>query len=378
MSKFTFDERLDQHANMKVIGVGGAGGNAVNCMIDASLNGIVFIAANTDAQVLALSNASQKLQIGTKLTKGLGAGANPEIGRKAAEESRDMIAESLANTDMVFITAGMGGGTGTGAAPMFAEIAKNEGALTVGVVTKPFEFEGPKRMRQADEGITELRQYVDTLIVIPNEKLFDVVGKKTPFSEAFKIADNVLLNAVKGISDLITTPGLVNLDFADVRTIMKDMGRALMGSGTGTGENRAIDAAQTAISSPLLEDNSIRGAKGILVNITGGSDLTLFDVKDANNVIYEAAGGDSNIIFGAVIDENLSNEIKVTVIATGFDTSEHQRVGVQSEKVVSFKQKEEYDVQPYRRKVQNERRTLHKFDQTEGLEIPSIFRRKDK
>ena len=313
--------------------------------------------------------------MGVQLTKGLGAGANPEIGRKAAEESRDLVEETLLHTDMVFITAGMGGGTGTGAAPLFAEIAKANDILTVGVVTKPFAFEGPKRTRQAEEGIAELRQYVDTIIVIPNEKLFDVVGRKTPFPDAFKIADQVLLNAVKGISDLITIPGLVNLDFADVRTIMKDMGRALMGSGTGTGENRAVDAAQAAISSPLLEDNSIAGAKGVLINITGGSDLTLFDVKDANEVIYEAAGGEANVIFGAVIDPNMSNEIRVTVIATGFDETQ-QRSALQSEKIISLNPRENMDI-PIYRKMQNERRTVHSYDHSD-LEIPSIFRRKDR
>lgn len=318
--RLEFDEKTDHHANIQVIGIGGAGGNAVNCMITSDLTGVDFLVANTDLQALAASKAQHKLQLGAKLTRGLGAGANPEIGRKAVEESRELVAEAIVGADMVFITAGMGGGTGTGAAPVMAEIAKNQASLVVGVVTRPFEFEGPRRLQAAAEGIAELKERVDTLIIIPNERLFEVVSKQTTFMEAFAIADNVLLSGVRGISDLIIRPGLVNLDFADVRTTMSNMGRALMGTGYATGENRALEAAHMAINSPLLEDTSVEGARAILVNITGGRDLTLHDVRDANAVVKEAAGQDANIIFGAVIDEDMSNEIRITVIATGFET----------------------------------------------------------
>ncbi len=306
-------------AVIKVVGVGGGGTNAVSRMVDAGLRGVEFIAANTDAQALAMCDADVKLNIGHTSTKGLGAGANPEVGLGAASESRDDIKETLKGADMVFVTAGEGGGTGTGAAPVIAEIAKNEiGALTVGVVTRPFDFEGSQRGRQASEGIERLREVVDTLIVIPNEKLLAVVERRTSMLDAFREADNVLRQGVQGITDLITIPGLINLDFADVRTIMHDAGSALMGIGTAGGESRCVDAAKAAISSPLLEE-SVDGATGILLNITGGKDLGLFEVNDAAEIIQNAADPNANIIFGAVIDEAMGEEARVTVIGTGFD-----------------------------------------------------------
>ena len=305
-------------AVIKVVGVGGGGTNAVNRMVDAGLHGVEFVAANTDAQSLQGCEADIKLNIGHLLTKGLGAGANPEVGAAAAAESRDEIKDALKGADMVFVTAGEGGGTGTGAAPIIAEIAKNEiGALTVGVVTRPFEFEGSKRAEQADEGIQNLREQVDTLIVIPNEKLLAVVERRTSILDAFKEADNVLRQGVQGITDLITIPGLINLDFADVRTIMHDAGTALIGIGASSGENRAVEAAKAAISSPLLEE-SVEGAAGILLNITGGTDLGLFEVNEAAEIVESAADSNANIIFGAVIDEGMTEDVRVTVIATGF------------------------------------------------------------
>ena len=305
-------------AVIKVVGVGGGGTNAVNRMVDAGLRGVEFVAANTDAQALQMCDADIKLNIGHELTKGLGAGANPDVGQGAAAESRDDIKEALKGADMVFVTAGEGGGTGTGAAPVIADIAKNEiGALTVGVVTRPFNFEGAQRGRQAQEGIDKLREFVDTLIVIPNEKLLAIVERRTTILEAFKEADNVLRQGVQGITDLITIPGLINLDFADVRTIMTNAGSALMGIGTSSGENRAGEAAKTAISSPLLEE-SVEGATGILLNITGGHDLGLFEVNEAAEIVQNAADRDANIIFGAVIDEQQEDDIFVTVIGTGF------------------------------------------------------------
>lgn len=316
--RLAFDESHTPTAKMKVVGVGGAGGNAINRMIEANLNGVEFISINTDLQALEMCKATCRLQIGRSLTKGLGAGANPEIGRRAIEEDRESVFDALADSDMIFVTAGMGGGTGTGAAPIVAEISKDLGALTVGIVTKPFLFEGPKRMRRAEEGIFELKDRVDTLIVIPNQRLLSVVSKDTPLNSAFKLADDVLLQATKGISDLIAIPGLINLDFADVRTIMAEMGDALMGSGVAKGEHRAMEAAQQAIASPLLEDISIQGAIGVLVNVTGGDNMTLHEVNDATTVISDAAGSDANIIFGAVIDQNMDEEMRVTVIATGF------------------------------------------------------------
>jgi cell division protein FtsZ len=306
-------------AVIKVVGVGGGGTNAVNRMVDAGLRGVEFIAANTDAQALAMCDADIKLNIGHELTKGLGAGANPDVGTGAAHESRDDIKEALKGADMVFVTAGEGGGTGTGAAPVIAEIAKEEiGALTVGVVTKPFGFEGTQRTRQADEGIARLREVVDTLIVIPNEKLLAIVERRTSILDAFRMADDVLRQGVQGITDLITIPGLINLDFADVRTIMTDAGSALMGIGMGQGESRAGEAAKAAISSPLLEE-SVEGATGILLNITGGRDLGLFEVNEAAEIVQSASSDDSNIIFGAVIDDTMGEDVRVTVIATGFD-----------------------------------------------------------
>ncbi len=306
-------------AVIKVVGVGGGGSNAVNRMVDAGLRGVEFVVANTDAQALAMCDADIKLNIGHDLTKGLGAGANPEVGQAAAAESRDEIKEQLKGADMVFVTAGEGGGTGTGAAPVIADISKNEiGALTVGVVTRPFSFEGRQRARLADEGIQKLREHVDTLIVIPNEKLLAIVERRTSILDAFREADNVLRQGVQGITDLITIPGLINLDFADVRTIMRDAGSALMGIGAAGGENRAAEAAKIAISSPLLEQ-SVEGATGILLNITGGPDLGLFEVNEAAEIIHSAADSNSNIIFGAVIDDGMREEVRVTVIATGFD-----------------------------------------------------------
>jgi cell division protein FtsZ len=306
-------------AVIKVVGVGGGGTNAVSRMVDAGLRGVEFIAANTDAQALDMCDADIKLNIGHESTKGLGAGANPDVGLASASESRDDIKEALKGADMVFVTAGEGGGTGTGAAPVIAEIAKNEiGALTVGVVTRPFDFEGSQRGRQATEGIERLREVVDTLIVIPNEKLLAVVERRTSMLDAFKEADDVLRQGIQGITDLITIPGLINLDFADVRTIMADAGSALMGIGTASGESRCGDAAKAAISSPLLEEN-VEGATGILLNITGGKDLGLFEVNDAAEIIQNAADPNANIIFGAVIDESMSDEVRVTVIGTGFD-----------------------------------------------------------
>src|SRR5580658_7045279 len=306
-------------AVIKVVGVGGGGTNAVSRMVDAGLRGVEFVAANTDAQALAMCDADVKIHIGTDLTKGLGAGANPDVGFGAAAESRDEIKEALKGADMVFVTAGEGGGTGTGAAPVIAEIAKQEiGALTVGVVTRLFEFEGSQRSRQAEEGIRKLREVVDTLLVIPNERLLAVVERRTSILDAFREADNVLRQGVQGITDLITIPGLINLDFADVRTIMQDAGTALMGIGNAGGENRAAEAAKIAISSPLLEE-SVEGAMGILLNITGGHDLGLFEVNEAAEIVQSAADQNANIIFGAVVDDSLGEEVRVTVIATGFD-----------------------------------------------------------
>ncbi|MCB1054051.1 MAG: cell division protein FtsZ [Acidobacteria bacterium] len=313
-------------ARIQVIGVGGGGGNAVNRMIASELGGIEFIAANTDLQALNKCEAPTKLQIGQLLTKGLGAGSDPEVGRKAALEDTEQILAMLDGSDMVFITAGLGGGTGTGAAPIIASLASEIGALTVAVVTKPFSFEGRRRQQLAEKGIEELRSAVDTLITIPNERLLSFVDRGTPLSEAFRIADDVLRQAVQGISDLITIPGEINVDFADVRTIMTGMGMALMGTGIAKGENRAVEAAQRAISSPLLEETSIQGARGVLINISGGRDLTLHEVAEAAQIISEAVDQDANIISGMVLDDTLEEAMKVTVIATGFEVGDHQRV----------------------------------------------------
>ena len=323
-------------AKIKVVGVGGGGNNAVNRMITSGLRGVDFIAVNTDAQALILSKAQNRIQIGEKLTKGLGAGANPEIGQKAAEESRELLVEQFKGADMVFVTAGMGGGTGTGAAPIVAECAREAGALTVGVVTKPFSFEGKRRMNQADNGIVNLKERVDTLITIPNDRLLQVIDRRTSMLDAFRIADDVLRQGVQGISDLISVPGLINADFADVKTIMSNAGSALMGIGTAKGDNGAVAAAEAAIKSPLLEA-SIEGARGVLFNITGGKDLSLFDVTEASNIITEAVDPDANIIFGAVIDENLDDEIRVTVIATGFNGKNPALTGQSSIQTAGWK-----------------------------------------
>ncbi len=312
-----FDTNLDSLATIKVIGVGGGGNNAVNRMIEHGVQGVEFIAVNTDAQALNLSKAEVKMQIGAKLTRGLGAGANPEVGKKAAEESKEQLEAALNGADMVFVTAGMGGGTGTGAAPVIAQIARDLGALTVGVVTRPFTFEGKKRANQASGGIGSMKEAVDTLIVIPNDRLLEIVDKSTPMLEAFREADNVLRQGVQGISDLIATPGLINLDFADVKTIMSSKGSALMGIGVASGENRAVEAAKKAVSSPLLE-TSIDGAQGILMNITGGMNLSLYEVQEAADIVASASDQEVNMIFGSVINEGLKDEIIVTVIATGF------------------------------------------------------------
>lgn len=315
-----FDVGMEQFAKIKVIGVGGGGNNAINRMIDGGLKGVEFLSVNTDKQALYLSKANMKIQIGDKLTRGLGAGSNPEIGEKAAEESREDIAQAIKGADMVFVTAGMGGGTGTGAAPIVASVAREMGILTVGVVTKPFTFEGRKRMVQAEKGIQQLKESVDTLVIIPNDRLLQVIQKNTTMVEAFRMADDVLRQGVQGISDLIAVPGLVNLDFADVKTIMINTGIAHMGIGHASGENRAEEAAKQAIHSPLLE-TSIEGARGVLLNITGGSDLGLLEVNAAAELVQKSADPEANIIFGAVIDESLNDGIVITVIATGFDKS---------------------------------------------------------
>jgi len=317
--KFLFDEGMRLGACIKVVGVGGGGSNAVNRMIDAGLDGVDFLVANTDVQALKQSQAPVKLQIGAKLTKGLGAGANPEVGRQAALEDTEKVIEALEGADMVFVTTGLGGGTGTGAAPIVASLAAELGALTVAVVTKPFAFEGKKRLLQADRGLADLKDCVDTVITIPNERLLATLERGTSLFDAFRIADDILRQAVQGISDLIIVPGLINLDFADVKTVMSGMGMALMGTGAATGENRAVEAAKKAISSRLLEDGSIQGARGVLINITGGHDLLLHEVSEASNIIHDAADPDANIIFGAVLDESMKGEIKITAIATGFD-----------------------------------------------------------
>jgi len=322
---FDFDVDVEGFARIKVVGIGGGGNNAVNRMIDCGVAGIEFIAINTDKQALNSSKAEYKLQIGEKLTKGLGAGANPEIGMKAAEENRNEITESLKEADMVFITAGMGGGTGTGAAPIVAEVAKDLGILTVGVVTKPFTFEGKRRTNHAEMGLKELKDKVDTLVTIPNDRLLQVAEKKTTMMEAFMMADEVLKQGIQGISDLIAVPNLINLDFADVKTIMHDQGIAHMGIGRASGENRAVEAAKQAIKSPLLE-TSINGAKAVLLNITGGEDLGLFEVNEAADLIRQAVDQDANIIFGAGIEEELKDEIKITVIATGFESDRPSRL----------------------------------------------------
>lgn len=359
---FELDAESGQFANIKVIGVGGGGSNAVNRMIEAELQGVQFIAMNTDGQALQASNASHRIQLGGKLTRGLGAGSDPEVGHKASEESREEIRSLIEGADMVFVTAGMGGGTGTGGAPVVAEIAKEVSALTVAVVTKPFAFEGRRRLTQAERGIAQLKEKVDTLIVIPNDRLLQVIEKRTTMIDAFKMADDVLRQGVQGISDLITVPGLINLDFADVRTIMTEAGSALMGIGRASGDDRAPKAARQAVSSPLLEA-SIEGAQGILLNITGSSNLGLFEVNEAAEIIAEAADPEAMIIFGAVIDETLQDEIRVTVIATGFqgdqESSGDGRSGRGSSSGPSSGNK--LDIKPFA---------------TDDLEIPAFLRRR--
>jgi len=357
---------MEPFANIKVIGVGGGGNNAVNRMIDSGLKGVEFISVNTDKQALFTSKAEHKLQVGEKLTRGLGAGANPEIGKKAAEESRDDIAQLLQGADMVFITSGMGGGTGTGAAPVVAEIAKDLGILTVGVVTKPFTFEGRRRMLHAEQGIQELKSRVDTLVTIPNDRLLQVIEKKTTMLEAFRIADDVLMQGVQGISDLIAVPGLVNLDFADVKTIMLEQGLAHMGIGRASGENRAAEAAKQAIQSPLLE-TSIAGAKGVLLNITGGSNLGLLEVNEAAELVAEAADQDANIIFGAVINEDFKDEIRITVIATGFEKDMMKMISPQETKIIR-----KPEIKEVAATIEEDTRT----DKNEDLDIPIFLRRK--
>lgn len=344
-----FDVDVEKYANIKVIGIGGGGNNAVNRMVDSGLQGVEFISVNTDAQALYLSKAEKKIQIGEKLTKGLGAGADPEIGKKAAEESKGEIEDAIKGADMLFITAGMGGGTGTGAAPIVAEVSKGLGILTVGVVTKPFTFEGKKRMSNAESGITNIKNNVDTLITIPNDRLLSIAEKKTSMVDAFKMADDILRQGVQGISDLIAVPGLINLDFADVRTIMMETGLAHMGIGKGNGENRAVEAAKQAISSPLLE-TSIEGAKGVLLNITGGSNLGLLEVNEAAELISTAADAEANIIFGAVIDESLQDEIHITVIATGFEQFEKKKSASIEELEVGLFDEEDLDIPAFLRR----------------------------
>lgn len=337
---------IARFAKIKVMGIGGGGSNTVNSMVVSNkIKGVDFITVNTDAQALLVTQASTKLQIGDNLTKGLGSGGNPDVGKQAAEESREKIKDLLTDSDMVFLTCGMGGGTGTGATPVAAEVAKELGILTVGVVTKPFHFEGSRRMAQADAGIVELRDKVDTLIVIPNQRLLEIVDKKMTFLEAFKVVDSVLSQAVAGIADLITTPGLINVDFADVKAIMTDAGSALMGIGTGVGENRAITAARTAISSPLLE-MSIDGAKGVLFNVIGGPDMTMSEVDEAAKLISEAVDPDANIIFGTTIDEKRVDEIQITVIATGFDESRRRIERLSQPTVTSFERDTIKEVKP--------------------------------
>lgn len=351
---FLFDE--EEHdstsARIRVVGVGGGGCNAVNSMIHYGLEGVDFISANTDIQALTLSRAAHRIQLGAKLTRGLGAGAKPQVGRESALEASDQIREGLAGADMVFITAGMGGGTGTGAAPVIANIAREMGALTVGVVTKPFQFEGPKRNQQAEEGLLELKKACHTVIVIPNQRLLNVVEKGTPLRASFLVVDDILRQAVQGISDLITTPGLVNVDFADVRTIMSHMGRSVMGMGVSKGENRAVEAAQKAISSPLLEDSSIEGARGVLINITGGLDLSLHEVTEASSIIQEIVDPNANIIFGSVLCESITEEVKVTVIATGFEEEEiREEMGDAASRPVKKSGTKNIDKGGYLRKV---------------------------
>jgi cell division protein FtsZ len=364
-----FDENKNLAAKVKIIGIGGGGNNALNTMISYKLSGVEFIAANTDAQALAATLAPVKLQLGTTLTKGLGAGGNPEVGRKAALEDLEKIREMLKGTDMVFITAGLGGGTGTGGAPVVAEAAREVGALTVAIVTKPFHFEGTKRMKQAEEGLSNLKMTADALITIPNQRLLSISGKNMTLIEAFKKADEILFHAAKGISDIIVGHGIINLDFADVRTIMSETGMALMGTGIASGENRSVEAAQKAISSPLLEDITIEGARGLLINITGGQNLTLSEINEATTLIQKEAHEEANIIWGMVIDETMSEEIRVTVIATGFGKAEEKSASrFKKAAPISFSIRENRDIPTFMRRVKvNER-----FDELKLAEPPEF------
>ncbi len=367
-------ERPSTFVDIKVIGVGGGGGNAVNRMIEEKISGVRYISANTDAQVLALSNAEQKIQIGSRITMGLGSGSNPDIGKRAAEEDKDKISKALEGSDMVFITAGMGGGTGTGGSPIIAQVSKELGALTVGVVTKPFTFEGIKRQRQAEEGIQLLKEYVDTLIVIPNDRLLQIIAENTPVLEAFKVADELLLHGIQGISEIVVEPGLINVDFADVKMIMEDAGTAIMGIGRANGENRAIEAAHNAVNSSLL-GTKITDARGILFNISGGKNMTLFEVNQAAEIVQEAANGDANIIFGAVINEALGEDIRITVIATGFDesstTKEKERPQIKDQ---VFNQEKEEVVETGEEKKEYEEPVNNDVDYND-LEIPTFLRK---
>ncbi|HEU18997.1 MAG TPA: cell division protein FtsZ [Deltaproteobacteria bacterium] len=377
-----FDAGKGNSAKIKVVGVGGGGGNAVNMMISYDLNGVDFITANTDSQALVASRSPIKIQLGNEITKGLGAGSDPDVGKRSAFESRELIKDHLSGADMVFITAGLGGGTGTGGAPVVAEIARELGALTVAVVTKPFLFEGKKRERQAEEGIAALKETVDTLIVIPNQRLLSVGGRNMSLLDAFKKADDILYHAVKGISDLIMVPGLINLDFADVKNVMSEMGLALMGTGIASGENRAVEAAQKAVSSPLLEDNTIQGARGVLLNITGGPDMTLFEVNEASTLVQAEAHDDANIIFGTVIDETMGDEIRITVIATGFDSKGLKKQEVPSiSNFVGYNKREDLSTPAFMRKEKSADKPvvvkmgLIDDDQITDYEVPAFLRR---
>jgi cell division protein FtsZ len=365
-----FDTSMDHLANIKVVGVGGGGNNAVNRMIEDGVGGVEFIAVNTDSQAIKQSRAAVKMQIGSSLTRGLGAGANPEIGRKAVEESKNQIEEVLAGADMVFVTAGMGGGTGTGAAPAIARIARKMGALTIGVVTRPFKFEGFKRAKNAESGISAMREAVDTLIIIPNDRLLEIVDKKTPMIDAFREADNVLRQGVQGISDLIAVPGLINLDFADVKTVMSHKGTALMGIGIANGSNRAAEAAEKALNSPLLE-TSINGAHGVIMNITGGNNLSLFEVQEAAEIVASASNEELNMIFGSVINENLTDEIIVTVIATGFTEQENTvlhkpALAPAEEKAIPYQREQHYEHKQREQHYEYHQREQH-YEQPEPI-----------
>ncbi|TDJ56841.1 MAG: cell division protein FtsZ [Gemmatimonadetes bacterium] len=372
------EDQSVQTARMKVVGVGGGGGNAVNRMIDERLAGVEFISVNTDAQALSHSKSDHRVQIGKKLTRGLGAGARPEIGRQAIEENKDEVLHAIQNSDLVFVTCGMGGGTGTGAAPMVAQLARDIGALTVGIVTKPFLFEGRKRMRQAEMGIAEMRKNVDTMIVVPNERLLAVVGKGIPFQDALKKADEVLLHATQGIATLITSTGIINVDFADVRTIMQNGGAALMGTGIGRGENRALEAAQQAIASPLLDNVSITGATGVLINITGGEDLTLGEATQINEIIHDAAGEDAEIIFGSASDPAMEGEVRVTVIATGFDRQVTGEAASRSAGILSFPSPQRVThpaMPPAKPETQRAASSSDSGTEVPEMEIPTFIRR---